>query len=388
MKHAREHLWLSEKEREKLLSLELAASFDFLLHAAEDEGKTEDPTEHKKRKAREEEGRVFLTQELPQAAVLIISVSLIVILSTYFHEVLNEMMVKYLENPQGYVFSEENMGMLFKDAIYGMLIFILPIGGAGMLTVILTSMIQTQFHFSWASLKINVQRISPTWENFKKRTIFSRSQLIQITKIFIKILLIGLTSYFFLRFHYPQMVSLPQGSLLNAYAEMGWMIYKLVLIIGIMFLALAVPDWYIQRFEYLESLKMTKQEVKQEYKELEGDPQIRARIRERARELATRDVMNKVKEADVLLTNPTHFSCAIQYEIETMDAPKLLAKGQDLVALKMRETAKENNIPIVENKPLARSLYAHVDMDSFIPLEYYGAIAEILAALDKFKKMT
>ena len=377
--------WLAEDKQQRLLEIESAVPFCFFLHAAEDESRTEEATEHKKRKAREEEGRVFLTQELPQAAVLIVAVSVLLILSAFYHELLKEMMIKYLENPQRFVFSAENINVLIKDFVYSMLVFILPVGGAAMSTAVLTSLVQTNFHFSWVPLKVNFKRITPTWENFKNKTFFARAQLINTVKIFFKIVVIMTMAYFFLRFNYAKIIMLTHGSLLNSYAEMGWMVYFLVLFVSLTFLLMAIPDWYIQRFEYEESLKMTKEEIRQEHKELEGDPMVRSRIRERARELIGRDVIGKVKEADVLVTNPTHFSCAIQYEPAKMDAPKLLSKGQDRVALKMRETAQENGIPIVENKPLARSLYANVEIDQYVPIEYYSAIAEILAALDKFK---
>ena len=356
---------------------------EILLHAPEDEGRTEDATEHRKRKAREEEGRVFLTQELPQAAVLLLSLSCLLALSFYYNRILKEYFIKYLSIDT--FFSLEHPAGILGDAVTLMLKFIMPVGSVAVAAAVFGTMMQTGFHISSIPLRFNISRIIPSWENFRRRTIFSNTQLINTSKIFIKFAAIFLLVFLFLRYFFPHLSMLPRGSLVEAYREIGWLIYKLFAAIAAVFLLLAIPDWFLQRMEFERSLKMTRQEVKQEFKELEGDPYVRARIRERSRELAQRDMLKNAETADVVVTNPTHYACAIQYEMLTMDAPKLVAKGQDHLAQRIREIAEEHSIPIVENKPLARSLYTNVVVDTFIPMEYYGAVAEILAALDKYR---
>ncbi len=355
------------------------------LHGPEDEGRTEQPTEHRKRKARDEEGRVFSTNELPQGALLIIAFSLLFLLSFYYSGLLKNFFVKYLGSMDISLFNSQSIGVLLMDVFWIMLKFVIPVGFVGIFVTVFSTMIQTGFHVSTKQLKVNFKKIIPSWENFRKKTIFAKSQLINSVKVFVKIIAIGIVSYLVLADSFTDLSLLVHKSLLESYVEIGWLVYKLVAIIATLTIFLAIPDWFIQKSEFEESLKMTKEEIKQEYKELEGDPFIKSKIREKAREIASREMMNNVKTADVVITNPTHFSCAIKYAIEQMDAPKLVAKGQDQVALKIREIAKENDIPIVENKPLARSLYANVEVDAFVPVEYYSAIAGILSALDKYK---
>jgi flagellar biosynthetic protein FliR/FlhB len=144
-------------------------------------------------------------------------------------------------------------------------------------------------------------------------------------------------------------------------------------------IVLAAIDYFIQRIFFKKDMKMTKQEVKDEYKQMEGDPKVKGKIKQRQREMASRRMMESVADATVIITNPTHLSIAIKYEDGKMEAPKIVAKGADLIALKIKEVAKENNIPIMENKPLARLLYEEVEIDEEVPQEMYQAVAEILA---------
>ena len=145
-------------------------------------------------------------------------------------------------------------------------------------------------------------------------------------------------------------------------------------------IVLAVVDYSYQRFEYFKSLRMTKHEVKQEHKQSEGDPLIKRRIREIRRERAQKNIVQNVQQADVIITNPTHYSIAIKYDADSMPAPMIMAKGQDLIAMKIREIAAEYDIPLVENAPLARALYK-VDEMAYIPAEHYQAVAKIIGYL-------
>ena len=149
-------------------------------------------------------------------------------------------------------------------------------------------------------------------------------------------------------------------------------------------MVLAVADYYYQQWQTTQDLKMTKQEVKDEYKQAEGDPQIKGKIKQKQRQLSMARMMQEVPKADVIITNPTHFAVALLYE-QGMSAPKVLAKGQDLVAQRIKEIARENNIAIVENKPLARALFDTVEIGGFVPEELYKAVAEVLAYVYKLK---
>jgi flagellar biosynthetic protein FlhB len=148
---------------------------------------------------------------------------------------------------------------------------------------------------------------------------------------------------------------------------------------------LAVLDYAYQRWEYNQSIRMTKQEVKEESKQTEGDPQIRMRIRSLQRENARRRMMDSVPEADVVITNPTHYAVALKYDVDTMAAPKVVAKGQNLIAQKIKEIARENGVPTVENKPLAQALFKSVEIGHDIPEDLYRAVAEVLAYVFRLK---
>ncbi|WP_040211257.1 EscU/YscU/HrcU family type III secretion system export apparatus switch protein, partial [Clostridium polynesiense] len=149
---------------------------------------------------------------------------------------------------------------------------------------------------------------------------------------------------------------------------------------------IAIVDFVYQRFMFNKDLRMTKQEIKEEYKQDEGDPQLKSKIKQRQREISTRRMMQAVPDATLVVTNPTHYAVALKYDGEGMEAPKVTAKGADLVALKIKEIAKESGVPIIENKPLARKIYEEVDVEREIPQEMYQAVAEILAALYKLNK--
>jgi len=154
---------------------------------------------------------------------------------------------------------------------------------------------------------------------------------------------------------------------------------KVFILGGVLLFVLAAADYGYQRYMFEKQLRMTKQEVKEEYKQIDGNPQTRSRIRSRQRQMAKRRMMQQVPDADVVITNPTHFAVALKYETSGMNAPKVVAKGADLIAKRIREIAQENDVPIVENPPLARALYKNVDIDREIPGDLYAAVAEVLA---------
>jgi flagellar biosynthetic protein FlhB len=154
-----------------------------------------------------------------------------------------------------------------------------------------------------------------------------------------------------------------------------YMAIKIILIL----LALAIADWFFQKWRHEENLKMSKEEIKEEYKQREGDPRIKQKIREKQRQASTRRMMDEVPKATVVVTNPTHIACALRYDPEQNNAPIVVAMGAGLIARKIKEIANENNVPIVENKPLARALYKMVEIGDEIPSDLYGAVVEILA---------
>lgn len=168
---------------------------------------------------------------------------------------------------------------------------------------------------------------------------------------------------------------------------MGILIINTGIKISIVYLVIGLADFIYQKHKFNEDMKMTKQEVKDEYKNTEGDPQIKGRQRRKMQEVSQKRMMQDVPKADVVITNPTHFAVALKYEAEVSSAPVVLAKGEDYLAQKIKEVARENKIEIVENKPLARMLYHNVDVGAEIPPELYQAVAEVLAAVYKAKNI-
>ena len=214
---------------------------------------------------------------------------------------------------------------------------------------------------------------------------FSKDKLFELIKSVGKIALIFYIAYTELKDEAGAVVALYDFSLEQAIVYIGDFIINLGIKLSIFYLILGIVDYIYQKLKFKKDLKMSKQEVKDEYKQQEGDPQVKGRIKSKMREVSQRRMMQKLPEADVVITNPTHFACAIKYDKEVSEAPVLIAKGADYLAQKIKEVAKENHVPIVENKPLARMLYYNVDLDSEIPQELYQMTAEVLAYVYRLK---
>ena len=162
---------------------------------------------------------------------------------------------------------------------------------------------------------------------------------------------------------------------------------QILITVAVLFLLLSIPDYFVQRHDFMEEMKMTKQEVKEEYKEMEGDPEVKSKLQQMQRQLLSQNVRKAVSESDVVIANPTHFAVALKYDSTVADSPMVNAKGEDSTALLIRRIAEENDIPVVENRPVARDLYTNVEVGDIIPEVYYNAIAVIYSHLEKFKHM-
>ena len=206
----------------------------------------------------------------------------------------------------------------------------------------------------------------------------------ELAKSLIKIAIIGSLVYMNLSEELWQMPKLIFVDLFAGVSQVSQVVFNLVFKIIGLFMVMAILDLIYQKWQNTQDLKMSKQEVKEEFKQQEGDPQIKGKIRQKQRQMAMARMMKEVPKADVIITNPTHFAVALKYEAG-MPAPVVLAKGQDAVAQKIKELARENSVPIVENKPLARALYAAVDVGGSIPQELFKAVAEVLAYVYKLK---
>jgi flagellar biosynthetic protein FlhB len=362
-----------------------AFAFDLQLFAAEDEGRTEEPTEYKKRKAREE-GKVAKTPELPAALVLLFGFFLLFIMFGSLAKNSVKMTEYYLRLVPDVVNGGTNVMFLFKPMLPILLKLMGPVLAATFLAAFLGNVVQVGFLFSTKPIEPDFSRINPNPIRFFTRNVFSRQGLVNLGKSLFKIAAIGAVSFLIVRKDLATLMRTLDMSVIQAFSIGLVMTFKLVMVVTGIFLFLSIPDYFFQRFEHLESLKMTKQEVKEEQKLLVGDPLLRARIREKQRDFARRRMLHEVPKADVVITNPIHYAVALKYEALKMSAPRCLAKGQDLIAQRIRQIAEENDVTLVENKPLAQELYKRVEIGDEVPEDLFTAVAEVLAFVYRLKR--
>lgn len=259
-----------------------------------------------------------------------------------------------------------------------------PLLIAVMIAAILGNVMQVGFLFSSEALQPKIDKISPA-KGFKR--LFSLRSMVELVKGILKVCIIGVVAYLMIRNEFDHLIPLAEQSVWGMLSYISNVCFKILLATTIVLVFLAALDYAYQRWEFEKSIRMTKQEIKDEFKNTEGDPMIKARIRRIQREMARRRMMAEVPKATVVVTNPTHLAIAIKYEPISMNAPIVVAKGADAVAQKIREIAKENDVPIVENKPLAQVLYKIVKLDNAVPENLYKAVAEVLAFVYEQKKI-
>ncbi|HWI62397.1 MAG TPA: flagellar biosynthesis protein FlhB [Symbiobacteriaceae bacterium] len=279
--------------------------------------------------------------------------------------------------------SEAGVRMLMNRVYLLVAMVAAPVALAAALAGLLGNLVQVGFLFTGEPLMPNFERINP---GSGLKRIFSKRSMAEMLKAIIKVVIIGFVAYKTVSDDldaFPLLIGLELPQMVQFFVDL---ISQMLLWVGIAMLVLAVADYAYQRWEYEESIKMTKQEVKEEWKQTEGNPEIRSKIRQKQREMSRRRMIEDVKKADVVVTNPTHFAVALAYKQDAMAAPKVLAKGQDLIALRIRELAKDGDIPIVENPPLARQLFKVADVGQEIPGDLFQAVAEVLAYVYQLKQ--
>lgn len=282
----------------------------------------------------------------------------------------------------GELLTPGNIGSLSLAVFGDYFLLTLPLFLTALLTGLLVNYLQVGFLFTAEPLNPQLSRLNPV-EGFKKN--FSKRSLFELVKLLLKIFLVGLVVFLFIRNNLETL-------LLTLYQDAGglWqtvssLTLNMSLRIAVVFFALSLMDYLYQRYEYNQNLKMTKQEVKEEFKQSEGDPQLRGRLREQQRKIAMQRMMHDVPSATVVITNPTALAVAIRYREAEDEAPVVVAKGAALMAKRIREVAAEHGVSLVENKQVARMLYDQVEIGQEIPVELYQAVAEILALVYKLR---
>ncbi|RUM67460.1 MAG: flagellar biosynthesis protein FlhB [Sulfurospirillum sp.] len=343
--------------------------------------KTEEPTPKKIEDARKE-GNVPKSQDVSSFLTLLVAVGAtfallplirdhLYKLYIYYHSLMGKELTKTLVFDIGFISLKE------------LAITILPLAAIVALSGIIAAVLQFGFIFTTKPLEPKLSKIDPI-KGFGK--LFSLKKLIEGIKIIAKVTIVFIVAFFFLisfTKELPQVINFP------LIAQLAWLKEKVIILASIMliiFFVLALVDLLIVRFQYFKDLKMSKQEIKDEHKQMDGDPHVKARIKKIQMEMAQKRMMQDIPKADVVITNPTHYAIAIRYDKEKENAPRVIAKGVDQIALKIREIARENLIQIVENPPLARELYKACEINDEIPQTLYKAVAEVLAFIYQSKK--
>lgn len=345
------------------------------------EEKTEEATPRKKMDARKK-GQVAKSKELALSFTLLACTLVLVALGEYGANELKETMAGFLNNYLNMELNYNNLNSLAILTVLRVGKIVLPVALPVMCFGVAANYLQTGFLFTKEPLKPDFKKLNPI-NGFKR--IFSLRTVMELIKDLTIITVVGIVGYKFLKDNYLKILNL--GTLRPWYMITGFLSLAIAIFfkITLIMLFIAVADYVYQKYQYNKELKMTKQEVKEEYKQDEGDPQIKSKIKQKQREMAMQRMMQEVPKATVVVTNPTHIAVALRYE-KGDTAPKIVAKGADYVAIKIKDIAKNNEVPVIENKPLARLIYEKVEIDSEVPQDMYEAVAEILAIVYTLKK--
>ncbi|PKM95726.1 MAG: flagellar biosynthesis protein FlhB [Firmicutes bacterium HGW-Firmicutes-1] len=353
----------------------LKYNLQFFAEAGSGGEKTEKATPKKREKAREE-GQVAKTSEIATAlmfismfsALKILGPNLILDLIQFTKEIFGLFTIKEI--------TIQYASGLMNHAIKTLIGMIAPFFIVAVLVGFVSNFMQVGWHPTTKPLMPKLSNLSPI-QGFKR--LFSMRSIVELLKALIKVGIILILVYTTLKNYENTILAIYDIPVLEAYALIANLCLDIGIKVGAFFIIVALADYIYQRVHLSNKLKMTKQEVKDEYKQSEGNPEIKSKIRQKMREASMRRMMQDLPKADVIITNPTHFAVAVKYDSDNQGAPTVIAKGADMIAAKIREVAKDNNIQIVENKALARTLFYTVEIGEEIPPDLYQAVAEILA---------
>ncbi len=343
--------------------------------------KTEEPTGKKLNDARKE-GQVAKSKEIANAfGILALFIILKVYVGTIGTRFIESFHVVYGQIPELVKMYNGNLSVaslqvLLRSMMLRLLTIIAPVLLIGLMVAVICDIVQVKWRPTTKPIKPKFSKLSPV-KGFAR--IFSPNSLVELLKSLLKLVVIGYVVYSYLKGRVGQIFLLYDITLNQAIGLIGEIAIDLGIRIAMVYMVIAFLDFWYQKWKFRQDMKMTKQEVKDEYKNQEGDPQVKAKQKQRMREASMRRMMSQLPEADVVITNPTHYAVAVKYDPEKYDAPYVLAKGEDYLAQKIKDVAREHEIEIVENKPLARMLYANVEIGGLIPPELYQAVAEVLA---------
>lgn len=353
-----------------------------IIFAGDSGDKTEDATPHKMHDAKKK-GQVAKSKEVNSALTLLASTIIIITLGKYGVNSFKSNIIQFLGS---YLNMELDYNSLYSILLIVMIriaVVLLPAVLTIMIVGIGANLIQTGYINSTEPIKPKLSKINPI-SGFKK--MFSMRTVMELFKDIAVITVVGLVGFNFLKSNFSKILNISNlkfSAIITILLElMGDIFFRITLVM----VAIALIDFIYQKYQFKKDMRMSKQEIKEEFKQQEGDPQVKGKIKQKQREMAMSRMMQQVPDASVVITNPTHIAVALKYEDGKGSAPILVAKGNGHMAIKIKEKAKENDVPIIENKPLARLIYSEVELDREIPQEMYQAVAEILALVYKMKK--
>lgn len=347
------------------------------------EEKTEAATDKKKRDARKK-GQVAQSKDVGGAIILIVVVLVIQLTSGLFTNQIFSIYAiisSWMTNTDA-LFNPVNLNKLFADVLFRSFIMVGPVLFSAVLTGVIASYLQVGYLFSLEAIQPKLNKLNPI-SGFKR--MFSMKSLVELAKAIAKGTILVYIVYDYLIDRLNQIIEIYQLDIIQFVSVMWQFVVAITLRCAIFLLIVAFADLVFKRWQHNKDLKMSKKEIKDEYKQSEGDPMLKGKIREKQRSMAMSRMMQDVPDADVVITNPTHFAIAINYNMDEGISPRVVAKGQNLIAQNIKRIASENNVTIVENKPLARALFSGSEVGEFIPVELFQAVAEVLAYVYSIK---
>lgn len=378
-----EEKWIYLEDCESVLDDSVLFRIDLQFFAAEDEGRTE-PASDRRRREEREKGNVPKSQELSSAVVLIAASVLIFILGEYFIKKSAQIFRKYLAHASDTGdFITEDFAHLLKDASWDIFAILSPLLAITFIFGVVGNILQVGLLFAPRAMEFKFDRLKP---NFK-RVLPTRQTLFNLVKALLKVVLIGWVSYIIVAQDFLRLLLTGDMGILQALSLVGYSGFKIFIIIGLILFAISIADYFYQKYEYEENLKQTPSESKREMKEQYGDASLVARRRQVMREMVSSNMMKNVPQADVVITNPIHFAVALQFRSGVDMAPRVIAKGEDQMALTIKDIAKKNNVPLVEDRLLAQQLYKLVDINEEIPQNLYQAVSIVFRSLSKYQEM-
>ena len=359
-----------------------ALGMDLQWFAAEDEGRTFDPTDTTYRKAREE-GRVSKSQELTAALGLLLPAIALIFLAPW--------MLRNCVEMVRFFFTRLTELDPLSDGVTAGVVFryfmrlTVPLLVMGVIAGLFSNIVQVGFMFATKPLVPDFSKVLPRFGKYFKK-IFSMEGVFNFVKSIFKMVIIGAVAFFLIRSEFHQLINLQRTDLWAGISLVSSLAARLLIIAALLLLVLSVPDIWFQKRQFKESLKMSRESFKEELKQEDGDPQVRQRLKGRYRELLSRNMLKEVPNADVVITNPTHYSVALLFDPGRMDGPTVIAKGEDDLAFRIREVAKASGVPVVSHPPLTRTIYNETELGEQIPVRYWNVVIVVLGKFFTFEQ--